>query len=41
MDDIRRRFGHDSVQPAMLLADRPLGGINPKEDHVIHPVGYF
>jgi len=41
VDDIRRRFGHDSVQRAMLLADRPLGGINPKEDHVIHPVGYF
>ena len=41
VDDIRRRFGHDSVQRAMLLCDRPLGGINPKEDHVIHPVGYF
>ncbi|MBP7401742.1 MAG: DNA polymerase IV [Clostridia bacterium] len=41
VDDLRRRFGHDSVQRAMLLRDRPLGGLNPKEDNIIHPVGYF
>lgn len=41
MDDIRRRFGNLSVQRALQLTDRGLGGINPKDDHVIHPVGYF
>ncbi|MPM11999.1 DNA polymerase IV [bioreactor metagenome] len=41
MDDIRRRFGNLSICRAMLLGDRRLGGINPKDDHVIHPVGYF
>ena len=41
VDALRRRFGHNSVQRALLLQDRPLGALNPKEDHVIHPVGYF
>ena len=26
---------------ASVLADRPLCGINPKGDHIIHPVGFF
>lgn len=41
VDSIRKRFGHNSVRRAMLLCDRPLGGINPKDDHVIYPVSYF
>lgn len=41
MDDIRRRYGSLSIRPALLLADRRLGDLNPKDDHVIHPVGYF
>ena len=41
MDDIRKRFGTLSIQRALQLTDRGLGGINPKDDHVIHPVGYF
>ena len=41
VDDIRRRFGHFSVQRASVLSDRPLGGIDPKGDHVIHPVAFF
>ena len=41
VDDIRRRFGNLSLQRALLLSDRRLGGINPKDDHVIHPLGYF
>jgi DNA polymerase-4 len=40
-DDIRRRFGNLSVHRALLLRDRRLGAIDPKEDHLIHPVGYF
>ncbi len=41
IDHIRRRFGHNSIQRCMLLQDRQLTGINPKEDHVIHPVSFL
>lgn len=41
MDDIRRRFGNLSVQRALMLTDQRLGKLNPKDDHIIHPVGYF
>ena len=41
IDRIRQRFGNLSIQRALLLKDRGLGTINPKDDHVIHPVGYF
>lgn len=41
VDEVRRRFGHFSIQRACMLADKPLGGINPKGDHIIHPVGFF
>lgn len=40
MDDIRRRFGHFSIQRGISLTDKSLGAENPKT-HVIHPVGYF
>lgn len=41
IDSLRQRFGHFSVQRASVLADRPLCGIDPKNDHTIHPVGFF
>ena len=41
MDDLKRRFGTEAVQPAILLADRELSGFDPKRDHTIHPVSYF
>lgn len=41
VDSIRNRFGHFCIHRASVLADRPLGGINPKGDHVIFPVGFF
>ncbi|HPF20187.1 MAG TPA: DNA polymerase IV [Syntrophomonas sp.] len=41
VDDLRHRFGHFSIQRALLLQDEKLGAINPKEDHVIHPVAFF
>jgi DNA polymerase-4 len=41
IDDIRRRFGNLSVQRAVMLTDSRLGGLNPKDDHTIHPIGYF
>lgn len=41
IDDIRRRFGHYSIGRAVNALDDTLGRINPKGDHIIHPVGYF
>ena len=41
VDWLKKRFGSDSVQPAVLLTDRQLSGFDPKKDHTIHPVGYF
>ena len=41
MDDIRRRFGHYVIGRAATTADSSLTNINPKEDHTIHPVGFF
>ena len=40
-DSIKRRFGNLSIGRGLLLIDRSLGTINPKDDHAIHPVGYF
>lgn len=40
VDDLRRRFGHFCIQRASVMADA-LGGINPKGDHIIHPIGFF
>ena len=41
VDDLRRRFGHYCVGRAVCVSDPTLRNISPKEEHVIHPVGYF
>ncbi|CFX23586.1 DNA polymerase IV [Syntrophomonas zehnderi OL-4] len=41
VDVLRHRFGHLSIQRAVLLQDTDFRTINPQEDHVIHPVGFF
>lgn len=41
LDHLKRRFGTDAVQPAVLLTDCELSGFDPKRDHTIHPVSYF
>lgn len=41
MDDVRRRFGHYSIGRAITTTDKSLTNINPKDDHTIHPVGFF
>ena len=41
VDELRRRYGYMSVRRAITMADPLLGGINPKDDHTVHPVGYF
>ena len=40
IDNIRNRFGHYSVQRALLLKDSALNA-NPVEENVIHPVSFF
>lgn len=40
IDNIRTRFGHYSIQRAMLLKSNGLNA-NPVEENVIHPVSFF
>ena len=41
IDEIRRRYGHFSIDRAILLLDEKLGKLNPKAEHTIHPIGYM
>ena len=41
VDVVRERYGYTSVQRARIYTDRGLGAINPKDDHTVHPVGFF
>lgn len=41
VDRLRERYGYTSIQRATVQADPLLGRINPKDDHTVHPVGYF
>ena len=41
MDQIRQRYGFYAIRRACTLLDRPLTEFNVKDDHTIHPVGYF
>jgi DNA polymerase-4 len=34
IDGIRGRYGHAAISRGLLIADRQLGGDNPKEDHI-------
>lgn len=41
VDTIRKRFGFYSVQRGLMHFDTALSAINAKEDHTVHPHGYF
>lgn len=41
VDNIRNRFGHFAIQNGLLLSDKQLSSLNPKEDHIIHPESFF
>ncbi len=41
MDNLRNRFGHFSVQKGLMLTDKELSGLDPKNDHIIHPISFF
>ncbi len=40
IDKLRYRFGHYAVQRGISLVDTELSHINPKDDHVIHPIAF-
>ena len=40
IDRLRKRFGNLSIQRAITLGDQ-MSCLDPKKDHVIHPIGYF
>jgi len=41
VDDLRRRFGYHIIQRGILYEDNKLTSINPRDDHVIHPLNFF
>lgn len=41
IDDIRRRYGHFAIQRGIMLTDKNLSALNPKDDHIIHPMGFL
>ncbi|MCD7817667.1 MAG: DNA polymerase IV [Lachnospiraceae bacterium] len=41
VDVIRKRFGYASIQRGLMYQDRLLSNLNAKEDHTVHPRGYF
>lgn len=41
MDMIRDRFGFEKAKRCAMLLDTHLTDFNPKEDHIIHPIGFF
>lgn len=41
LDGIRARFGHQVIQRGIVLMNRRVAEINPKDEHTIHPVAYF
>lgn len=41
VDNIRKRFGFYSIQRGLMYRDSILSACNAKEDHIVHPIGYF
>lgn len=41
VDDIRKRFGYHSIQRGLMYQDKLLSSLNAKEDHTVHPKGFF
>lgn len=41
VDHLRQRYGYMSIRRAVTCADPQLGRIDPRDDHTVHPVGYF
>ncbi len=40
VDELRKRFGNLALRRAVTIGDQ-MSGLDPKKDHIIHPIGYF
>ncbi|WP_296560880.1 DNA polymerase IV [uncultured Acetobacterium sp.] len=40
VDQLRKRFGNLALRRAVTIGDQ-MSGLDPKKDHIIHPIGYF
>ena len=41
VDEIRGRFGFQSIQRAFMYQDKLLSDLDAQGSHTVHPVGYF
>lgn len=41
VDQLRNKYGHDKIKRCSVMVDGELTNFNPRQDHTIHPVGYF
>ena len=41
VDNIRERYGFYSLQRGMMLQDPQLSELNAREEHTVHPHGFF
>ena len=41
MDKVRKKYGFASIRRGLSASDLRLGGLNAREEHVVHPVGFF
>lgn len=41
VDEIRRRYGHFSIQRGLMLTDKQLSNLDPKGDHIIFPESFL
>ncbi len=41
IDRLRDRFGYDIIRRGTAAGDLSLGRLNAREDHTVHPVGFF
>ena len=41
IEKIREKYGSDKIKRCIMIKDEKLTGFDPKNDHVIHPVGFF
>lgn len=41
IDQLRRRFGHQVIQRAVVMRDQQFAKVNPTDDHEIHPVAFL
>ena len=41
VDNLKKRYGSTCVKPASLLQNKDITSLNPYDDNLIHPVGFF